>query len=116
MRAVWTELPITDIAIACVEALAKADGCPLIQEDRLVIERRPDQAFDEDKYDADYKPTEEDDAILNFDGFDEKEAAPNKEESKGSDNSENENADSKESPWRMNHPRRTTQIQSKCLS
>ena len=37
-RSVWTKLPITDIAIACMEALAKIDKCPLIQEDRLVIE------------------------------------------------------------------------------
>ena len=34
----WTEVPITDIAIACVEALAKQEGQPLIQDSNLLVE------------------------------------------------------------------------------
>jgi hypothetical protein len=39
----WTELPLTDTAIARVEALALHEGQPLIQESGLVVEWRPDQ-------------------------------------------------------------------------
>ena len=44
----WTEVPITDIAIAHVEALAKQEGQPLIQDSNLLVEWRPNQPFDED--------------------------------------------------------------------
>ena len=47
----WTALPMTDTAIACVEALAIADDQPLIQERSFVIEWRPDQPIDDDAYD-----------------------------------------------------------------
>ena len=51
-----TEVPITDVAIARVEALAKQEGQPLIQDSNLLVEWRPDQPFDEDdEYDEDYE-------------------------------------------------------------
>jgi hypothetical protein len=53
-RHTWTELPITDSAIARVEALAFADGQPLIQERGLVVEWRHDHPIDDYEYDADY--------------------------------------------------------------
>ena len=54
----WTEVPITDIAIAWVEALAKHEGQPLVQDSNLLVEWRPNQPFDEDdEYDDDYKPS-----------------------------------------------------------
>ena len=54
----WTEVPITDIAIARVEALAKHEGQPMIQDSNLLVEWRPNQPFDEDdEYDDDYKPS-----------------------------------------------------------
>ena len=53
----WTEVPITDIAIARVEALAKQEGQPLIQDSNLLVEWQPNQPFDEDdEYDDDYEP------------------------------------------------------------
>ena len=54
----WTEVPITNIAIACVEALAKQEGQPLIQDSNLLVEWRPNQPFDkDDEYDDDYEPS-----------------------------------------------------------
>jgi len=50
----WTELPITDTAIARVEAIALNEGQPLIQESGLVVEWRPDQPIDDSEYDQDY--------------------------------------------------------------
>ena len=55
-RHAWTEVPITDAAIARVEALALADGQPLIQERGLVVEWRHNQHIDDDAYDADFFP------------------------------------------------------------
>lgn len=55
----WTELPITDIAIARVEALAVAEGQPLIQERGLVVEWRPGHTIDDDEYDRDYVPNDD---------------------------------------------------------
>ena len=52
----WTELPITDLAIARVEAIAFAEGQPLIQLRNFVAEHRPDYPIDESAYDADYIP------------------------------------------------------------
>ena len=58
----WTEVPITDIAIAQVEALAKQEGQPLLQDSNLLVEWRPNQPFDEDdEYDEDYEPSVEGD-------------------------------------------------------
>ena len=54
----WTEIPVTDLAIACVEALAKQEGQPLLQDSNLLAEWRPNQPFDEDDgYDDDYEPS-----------------------------------------------------------
>ena len=50
----WTELPITDTAIARVEAIAKNENQPLVQDSGLVIEWRPDHPIDDDEYDFDY--------------------------------------------------------------
>ena len=54
----WTEVPITDIAIARVEALAKQEAQPLLQDSNLLVEWRPNQPFDDDdEYDDDYEPS-----------------------------------------------------------
>jgi hypothetical protein len=56
----WTSLPMPDTAIARVEALAKQEGQPLIQERGLVVEWRPDHPIDDDEYDRDYEPPDTD--------------------------------------------------------
>ena len=67
----WTEVPVTDIAIARVEALAKQEGQPLLQDSHLLVEWRPNQPFDEDdEYDDYYEPSvvdSEDDVELEVD-------------------------------------------------
>ena len=67
----WTEVPITDIAIARVEALVKHEGQPMVQDSNLLVEWRPNQPFDEDdEYDDDYEPSildGEDDIELEID-------------------------------------------------
>ena len=67
----WTEVPITDVAIARVEALARQEGQPLIQDSNLLVEWRPNQPFDkDDEYDEDYEPSngaDEDDIELEID-------------------------------------------------
>ena len=50
----WTELPIPDTAIARVNALGFEDDQPLIQEQALVVEWRPDHPIDDSEYDRDY--------------------------------------------------------------
>jgi hypothetical protein len=52
----WTELPMTDTAIARVEALAAHEGQPPIQARGLVVEWRADHHIDNDEYDRDYEP------------------------------------------------------------
>ena len=52
----WTELPMTDTAIARAEALAQHENQPLIQTSGLVVEWRPDQSIDVSEYDRDYVP------------------------------------------------------------
>ena len=52
----WHELPIPDTAIACVEALAKAEKQPLIQDTGLLVEWRHDHPIDDDEYDRDFEP------------------------------------------------------------
>ena len=52
----WTELPITDSAIARVEALALHQGQPLLQLHNLVVEPHPDHPIDPSEYDANYQP------------------------------------------------------------
>ncbi|KAI2510045.1 Reverse transcriptase (RNA-dependent DNA polymerase) [Fragilaria crotonensis] len=56
-RASWTALPMTDAAIARVEAIALHQNQPLLQSSGLVVEWRPDQTIDESEYDLDYSPT-----------------------------------------------------------
>ena len=51
----WTELPITDLAIARVEALAFAQDQPLLQLRNFVAEG-PDYPIDDDAYDGSYAP------------------------------------------------------------
>ena len=67
----WTEVPVTDIAIARVEALAKQERQPLLQDSNLLVEWRPNQPFDDDdEYDDDYEPSvvgSEDDVDLEVD-------------------------------------------------
>ena len=71
----WTEVPITDIAIARVEALAKHEGQPLVQDSNLLVEWWPNQPFDkDDEYDDDYEPSVvdgEDDIELEIDDISE---------------------------------------------
>lgn len=55
-RHTWTMLPIPDTAIARVEALAKDEGRPLIQDHGFVVEWRPDHPIDDSEYDRDYVP------------------------------------------------------------
>jgi hypothetical protein len=52
----WTELPITDLAIARVHALALHQGQPLLQLRNFVVENHPDQPIDDSEYDHDYRP------------------------------------------------------------
>jgi hypothetical protein len=67
----WIMLPMTDTAIARVEALGFADDQPMIQERGLVVEWRPDHTIDESEYDRDYVPPHHDPAdILDHAGFD----------------------------------------------
>jgi hypothetical protein len=56
----WILLPMTDTAIARVEALAFHEGQPLLQDRGLVVEWRPDQPIDDDEYDHDYAPPADD--------------------------------------------------------
>jgi hypothetical protein len=46
----WVELPITDTAIACVEALPVHEGQPLIQDSGLVVEWRPGLEIDDNRH------------------------------------------------------------------
>ena len=64
----WVEVPITDTAIARVEALAANEGQPLIQEQGLVVEWGPNQPIDDDEYDRNYVPIDEEDE--EFDDYD----------------------------------------------
>ena len=52
----WTELPLTDTAIARVNALALHENQPLLQTSGLVVEWRPDQPIDDSEYDLDFVP------------------------------------------------------------
>lgn len=55
----WTLVPITDATIARVEALAKQERQPLIQESGLVVKWQYDMAIDDDVYDRDYDSDDE---------------------------------------------------------
>ena len=50
----WHALPMTDSAIARVEALALQNKQPLIQSSGPVVEWRPDHPIDDDVYDVDF--------------------------------------------------------------
>ena len=52
----WIALPMTDTAIAHVEALGFEDDQPLIQDRGLVVEWRHDDPIDDYEYDANYVP------------------------------------------------------------
>jgi len=65
----WTVVPMSDAAIARVEALAHHEGQPLLQQSGLVVEWRPDQAIDDDVYDADFVPPDDVDVPLDDDFF-----------------------------------------------
>ena len=83
----WTEVPVTDIAIAHVEALAKQEGQPLLQDSNWLVEWRPNQPFDEDDgYDDDYEPSvvdSEDDVELEADDPIDEELADTSEYTQG---------------------------------
>ncbi|KAI2508903.1 Reverse transcriptase (RNA-dependent DNA polymerase) [Fragilaria crotonensis] len=69
----WTELPMTDTAIARTEALALHEKQPLLQNSGLVVEWRPDQPIDDSEYDLDYAPPAADAAaphIFDADDYD----------------------------------------------
>ena len=53
----WTELVISDAAIARVEIMAKDQDQPALQDSNLLVEWSPDQHIDDDEYDKDYEPT-----------------------------------------------------------
>ena len=55
-RHTWTPLPMTDTAIARVEALALHEGQPMLQDRGLVVDWRHDQPIDHTEYDRDYVP------------------------------------------------------------
>ena len=54
----WTEVVISDTVIGRVEALAKHQGQPMIQDSNLMVEYSPDQPIKDDKYDGDYEPAD----------------------------------------------------------
>ena len=54
----WTEVVISDTVIGRVEALAKHQGQPMIQDSNLMVEYSPDQPIKYDKYDGDYEPAD----------------------------------------------------------
>ena len=56
----WTELVISDPAIARVEVMAKDQGQPPLQGSNLLVEWSPDQQIDDDEYDKDFEPVEDD--------------------------------------------------------
>ena len=66
----WTAIPMTDTAIARVEALAEEEGQPLIQASGLVVEWRHDQAVDPTIYDLDYHPDDVDDVAFDANDYD----------------------------------------------
>ena len=69
-------LPIPNTAIARVEALAKSENQPLLQERGLVVEWRPDHPIDEDEYDRDFlEPPEADDDSFDADDYSDVDAA-----------------------------------------
>lgn len=66
----WTPLPMTDTAIARVEAIALNEGQPPLQQQGLVVEWRPDHHIDDSEYDRDFDPPNEPTDVFDADGFD----------------------------------------------
>ena len=66
----WTEIPMTDTAIARVEAIAFDEGQPLLQESGLVVEWRHNQDIDDFEYDKDYVLPTGDPVDIPFDADD----------------------------------------------
>jgi hypothetical protein len=52
----WTALPMTDTAIARVEALGINNDQPLVQEHRFVVKWQPHHPICNDKYNRNYTP------------------------------------------------------------
>ena len=52
----WTELPINDLAILAVEALARQENMPAYQDINIPMEWRPGVPIDLDVYDRDFDP------------------------------------------------------------
>ena len=66
----YQALPIPDTAIARVEALAKSENQPFLQERGLVVEWRPDHPIDDDEYDRDFlEPPEPADDCFDVDDY-----------------------------------------------
>ena len=55
-RRSWTKVPISDLAISRVEAIAARENMPLVSEDNSLNEHDPNAIVDEDEYDKDYEP------------------------------------------------------------
>lgn len=77
----WIAVPMTDTAIARIEALAFLENQPLIQPRGLVVEWRPDHPIDDYEYDPDFTPQADpvDDAFNphDYDPFSPHELLPN---------------------------------------
>ena len=70
-RRSWIKLPISDMVISRVEAIAFEEGMPLVSTMNFLDEHDPDGAVDESAYDKDYHPTEEHDSdhVLTSDAY-----------------------------------------------
>ena len=55
-RRSWTKVPISDLAISRVEAIAANENMPLISEENCLDEHDPNSTVDEDTYDQNYQP------------------------------------------------------------
>ena len=55
-RRSWTTLPISDLAISRVEAIALQEKMPAIDHDNMISEYDPDGTVDETAYDKNYTP------------------------------------------------------------
>ena len=66
----YQALPNPNTAIARVEALAKSENQPLLQERGLVVEWRPNHPIDDDEYDRDFlEPPEPADESFDADDY-----------------------------------------------
>ena len=85
-RRSWTVLPISEIAISRVEAIAIEEGMPAVDRDCMINEYDPDEIVDESAYDKDYQlpntPDRDSDHELTTDAY------TDSDESDGSDSDE----------------------------